>query len=110
MPNGKKVLLVDDSKFTVKRLKEAVEKAGVETHMAYNGKEGFDAIANFKPDIIVTDLLMPEYDGFWLLGEILKADIDVPCLVVSADIQESSYNRVMSSGAVAMFQKEKGSL
>ena len=50
---------------------------------ARNGKEGLEKALLRKPDVIMTDMLMPEYDGMYLVKEVMKA-MPTPIILISA--------------------------
>jgi two-component system alkaline phosphatase synthesis response regulator PhoP len=58
-----KVLLVDDEQDILVLLKYNLEKENFLVQTASNGKEGIEVAKEFKPDIIVLDVMMPEMDG-----------------------------------------------
>jgi putative two-component system response regulator len=68
-----KVLIVDDSASDRSILRHTFQAHGCETIEAENGREGLVKAAEHKPDLIVSDALMPVLDGFGFLREI-KAD------------------------------------
>jgi sigma-B regulation protein RsbU (phosphoserine phosphatase) len=59
-----KVLLVEDQENISKLFSYNLEKAGYECKVAQNGREGYDFAKKYKPDIIISDIMMPEVDGF----------------------------------------------
>ena len=58
---------------------------------ASNGRDGYEIILNQKPDIIITDLMMPVMDGLELLNKIRKTDTikDIPVIMLTARADES---------------------
>lgn len=63
-----KIILIDDDKDLVNSLKLDLEQAGLEVvGVAYDGKQGLEVIGNVPHDVVITDIVMPQYDGFWLL-------------------------------------------
>ncbi len=100
-----KVLLVDDSMFTRSMLKKLVKEMGHEVVEAVNGREGLDAITREEPDIVITDLLMPEVDGIGLLEGVKEKNIDVPVAVLSANVQDSVREQCIKLGAAEFFNK-----
>ncbi len=100
-----KVLLVDDSMFTRSMLKKLVKEMGHEVVEAANGREGLDAITRDEPDIVITDLLMPEMDGIGLLEAVKKKNIDIPVIVLSANVQDTVREQCIGLGAVEFFNK-----
>lgn len=58
-----KILVVDNSPVLLKLVTTFLRDAGHEVRPACNGLEAYDALAAFQPDIVITDLIMPEIDG-----------------------------------------------
>ncbi len=100
-----KVLLVDDSMFTRSMLKKLVKEMGHEVVEAANGREGLDAITREEPDLVITDLLMPEVDGIGLLEGVKEKNIDVPVAVLSANVQDTVREQCIELGAAEFFNK-----
>ena len=70
-----KVLLVDDNAMTIESLRTTVswEKLKLEViGYADNGRSGLEMIQKFHPDIIITDIYMPELDGLSMIEECQK--------------------------------------
>jgi two-component system alkaline phosphatase synthesis response regulator PhoP len=63
MSDKKKVLLVDDDPDFVEAVRVIVESGGYDVSVAYDGKEGLEAVAKEKPDLIVLDVMMPVMNG-----------------------------------------------
>lgn len=62
-----KVLCVEDEHEIRDTMAEILRDEGFEVFEANNGKEGFDSFMQHKPDIIVSDIMMPELDGYGFL-------------------------------------------
>ncbi len=62
--NKHKVLLVEDDKNIARLIKYNLDKGGYEVAHAINGALGYKLLETFKPDIIISDIMMPEVDGF----------------------------------------------
>ncbi len=73
MAQVKRVLLVDDSKTQLTMVQMALSKMGVEVLTAENGIEGVSRAFLDKPDLIVSDVMMPELNGYQLC-RLLKSD------------------------------------
>lgn len=58
-----KVLLVEDEENIATLFKYNLKKSGFECEVACNGIEGLDKVTKFHPDIIISDIMMPEMDG-----------------------------------------------
>ena len=100
-----KVLIIDDSQFTRTMLKRIVKELGYETIEAVDGQEGLDKIINEKPDLAMTDLLMPGMSGIELLTEVKEKGVDVSVIVVSSNIQDTVKKQCMELGAIEFFNK-----
>lgn len=64
------VLVVDDEPDKANLLKVALEMEGYEVQIAVNGREALAAIESFPPDLVVTDVMMPEVNGYELARRI----------------------------------------
>ena len=65
-----KILVVDDDKDIVERLKSKLKREGYKTIVAYDGKQALKKVAKGDPDIILLDLMLPKLNGFDVLREI----------------------------------------
>jgi diguanylate cyclase (GGDEF)-like protein/PAS domain S-box-containing protein len=66
------VLLVDDSATQAQRSSDALEAAGFRVRLAANGREALQDARRSRPDVIVSDVLMPVMDGFALCREVRR--------------------------------------
>ena len=105
-----KILIVDDSYEARDVLRSFIEIHGHEVIEAVDGQDGLEKAKIHKPDLIITDALMPKVDGFTLLRNI-KMDptlSSIPCVFYSA-IYTGSKDRelALSLGAEAFIEKPK---
>ena len=80
------ILLVEDDESAREFMQGTLEEAGCAVVVAGNGRQALERLAQTQPDLIVLDLMMPEMDGFELLG-ILRGRPDwqtIPVIVVTA--------------------------
>jgi len=102
------ILLVDDNEdaaLLIRRLLEAHKKYRI--YIAKDGRDGLEQAKQKLPDLIVTDLTMPEMDGFTLVEE-LKLDPrthDIPVVVVSAKDITPEERKRLDGHIDALFQK-----
>jgi DNA-binding response OmpR family regulator len=61
---GKRVLVVDDEPNIVMSLEFLMRRAGFEVQVARNGREALDALEGAAPDLLLLDVMMPEFDGY----------------------------------------------
>ncbi|MDE5462907.1 response regulator transcription factor [Bradyrhizobium sp. CSS354] len=82
-----RILIVDDEGHIREVIRVALEKAGMDVIEARDGKEALSRFAADKPDLIVLDIGMPEFDGLDVCREVRKSS-DVPILFLSARDEE----------------------
>ncbi|MFT7484414.1 MAG: CheY-like chemotaxis protein [Candidatus Paceibacteria bacterium] len=94
-----RILVIDDSSFQRMTFKHLLLRMGHEPILAENGGIGLLRAVKMNPAAILLDLNMPIIDGFQLLEQLRKRDIDVPAAVISADDQEVNVRRCRELGA-----------
>ena len=99
-----KLLIVDDSRLIRMRLRKMVGEE-YEILEAANGKEALLKAVSEKPDGIITDLLMPEMDGFSFMEQLVNKNLDFPIIVLTADIQSETRKRCADLGAQIVLNK-----
>lgn len=108
-PGTAKVLIVEDDRYISKMYEFKLQLDGMEVEVAENGRIGVEKVKEFKPNIILLDILMPELDGFEVL-KIVKADPetkDIPVLILSNLGQEDHIQKGMQLGAVGFIVKSQ---
>ena len=76
-----KLLFVEDDTSFAFIVKGSLELTGIyQVQTAFNGKEGLNAYYSFNPDVIVSDIEMPEIDGMEMVSQIRKVNEAVPIL------------------------------
>ncbi len=97
----KKILIVDDEKQITRLLKIRMESFGYETDIAYDGEEGLAKVQQYKPDLIILDVMMPKMDGFEVCRR-LKGDPflkNIPVIMLSVKAEEQANDLGVISGA-----------
>ena len=100
-----KILIIDDSRFARNSLARILEQDDHSVEQAGDGKQGIESIVRKSPDLVIADLLMPEMDGFEMLGALKDMESSPPVIIVTADIQDSTRSRCMESGAFKVLEK-----
>ena len=67
-----KILIVEDDHLLSRMYKRILVFGGYEVEIADNGEDGFKKAKSFKPNIILTDVMMPKMNGFTLLKKLKK--------------------------------------
>src|SRR5580693_4344690 len=93
-----KILIVDDEVQITRVLRTALSTQGYSLQVAANGVEGMDALHSWKPDLVITDVSMPEMDGVELCREI-RAVSQIPIIVLSVRNQDLAKIEALDAGA-----------
>ena len=78
-----KILIIDDDPSILTMLKRLLEKAGYEVDTASNGSEGLVRIESCLPDLLVTDIVMPEKEGLELILYLRKEKPGLKIVAIS---------------------------
>jgi CheY-like chemotaxis protein/anti-sigma regulatory factor (Ser/Thr protein kinase) len=101
-----KALVVDDSKVDRLMVGGLLEKDGeIEVFYASDGKEALAKIEESLPDLVITDLVMPELDGLELVGEIRKRFPLVPVILCTSKGSEQTAVEALQRGASSYVPK-----
>jgi DNA-binding response OmpR family regulator len=95
------VLVVEDDPVILRLLEVNFELEGFGVVLAHDGAEGIDAARAKKPDIIISDIMMPKMSGIELV-QALRADAataSIPIILLSAKAQTGDLKSGMDSGA-----------
>jgi two-component system, OmpR family, KDP operon response regulator KdpE len=93
-----KILIVDDEPQITRVLRTALSTQGYSIRIAANGVEGMEAVHAWKPDLLITDVSMPEMNGVELCREV-RAVSEVPIIVLSVRNQELMKIEALDAGA-----------
>ncbi len=98
----KKVLIVEDDKLLREMMFRKLEKEGYEVSAVMDGAVAFDKIKEFKPDIILLDLILPGSNGFEILEKVKREEEfkETPVIVLSNLGQKSEIDKGMELGAI----------
>ena len=78
------ILIVEDESHIAAILHRALQDAGYETYIALDGKMGAEMFDRFRPQLVVTDLVMPEMGGRELCRHVRSAKSGIPILMLTA--------------------------
>lgn len=79
-----RVLLVEDEQTLADIIADTLSEKDFTVTVAYNGVEGLRAFDGERPQVVVTDIMMPGMDGLSLVAELRRRDPSVPILFLSA--------------------------
>ncbi len=78
-----KILIIDDEPPVRKMLRKLLEKSNYYVWEADNGKQGIESYKKNNPDLIITDLIMPEKEGLETIKGIKKMNPDMKIIAIS---------------------------
>jgi response regulator RpfG family c-di-GMP phosphodiesterase len=106
-PMGKKILVVDDSNAVRIMLKEGLLQEGYQVLTAGNGKEALEIVCDNQPDLILSDVYMPEMNGLELCESLHESPFysNIPFVVMSTENNAQNMKKMMQYGAAAFIIK-----
>lgn len=95
------VLIVEDDVFFQKFYSTKLAEVGFKVDIASDGEQGIVKARDFKPDLIILDIIMPNRDGFDFLQDVAKDENlrKIPILVFSTLGQEQDVQKALKLGA-----------
>lgn len=95
---GKRILVVDDESQITRVLRRSLAAHRYEVRVAADGESALDTFRDFHPDLVITDLSMPEMSGIELCREIRKTS-KIPIIVLSVKGEEKIKVSALDAGA-----------
>jgi two-component system alkaline phosphatase synthesis response regulator PhoP len=101
LTSSKSILLVDDEEDILELLSYNFRKSGFRVHLAKDGLEGYRKASELIPDVIITDLWMPEMDGILMCKHIREMnELDLSRIIVlTADADDFKAIAALNAGA-----------
>ncbi|MDG5816192.1 response regulator [Chitinispirillales bacterium ANBcel5] len=78
-----KVMIIDDDELFRGMLLQMMEREGIDAVGTFNGKEGLQIIDSYQPDLIITDIVMPDKEGLETIIELRQHYKHIPIIAVS---------------------------
>lgn len=92
------VLIIEDQAFSRQLLKESLRQKYI-TLVAKNAKEGMALYMMNAPDIVLLDIELPDYDGYYVLHNLLKNDEDAFVVMITASSSRNNVKKAITEGA-----------
>jgi two-component system, NtrC family, response regulator HydG len=102
---GTRALIVDNDAAHAQTVAESLERIGFECAVATSGNQGAQLVANDTFDVVVTDLMMPDIDGFELLKRTKQALPEAEVIMITGHATVPSAVQAMQQGAFNYLQK-----
>ncbi len=98
---NKQIFIVEDSPTQLEQLKIVLEEAGFEYDFAVNGKEALEKISAHLPNLVITDIVMPEMDGYELCKAIKEnpKTKDIPVMLLTTLSDPADVIKGLEAGA-----------
>lgn len=100
-----RILIVEDNNDVSSFIGSIISNANI--YYARNGKDGLEKALQIVPDVIITDIMMPEMDGIEMCAKIRQSDIlcHIPIIIISAKAEQNDKIEGLKSGADAYLYK-----
>lgn len=99
------VLVVDDEPGILESLGILLRNAGFDTHTARGGREGLERLGTLQPDIVLSDIRMPDIGGVEILAAARQQNADTPVILMTAQATLQSAMQAVNEGAFYYIQK-----
>lgn len=94
-----KILIAEDDEVMLTLIKHQLTKEGYSINANLDARKALQSMETFKPDLIITDIVMPFTSGLELIGIVRSSGIKIPILVLSAMDEEATVLEALSLGA-----------
>jgi PAS domain S-box-containing protein len=99
---GIRILLVDDELDTLEMLDAVLKAEGANVRAAISAADGWEILQNWQPDVLVSDIAMPDEDGYSLIAKVRELAPEkggmIPAIAMTAYVRVEDRMRVLSSG------------
>ena len=100
-----KILIIEDVEDARNSIRRTLEMSDYEVIVAPDGKKGLKLIHEQAPDLVITDIFMPEMDGLETIRRIVKSKSNLPVIVITGSIETPFLNAGLQFGAVCGLYK-----
>jgi signal transduction histidine kinase len=106
---GLRVLAVDDDPDSLEVLMSILRLHHATVFGASSATEALDVLQRERPDVMISDIAMPEHDGYWLMQQVRRIAQEggrsVPCIALTAFANETVRRRALATGFAAHLSK-----
>ena len=99
------LLYVEDDKITQEYIKMILEDECKELYIASDGVKGLEIYKKMKPDIVITDINMPNMDGLAMIKALKDIDTNLPIIIISAYDDQENLLQAVNMGCNGFVKK-----
>lgn len=100
------IIIIEDDVDMAEIFEEWAKSAEISVlGVGHDGKEAVGLFEKHRPQIVVLDLMMPYFDGFYAMENIRKIDPDAKFLVLTADITDVTKSRIEQMKSISLMYK-----
>ena len=95
-----RILVAEDDANILRQIEFNLQAGGYEVETALNGMDAFKKMMAHRPDLLITDVMMPEMDGYELVSTLRRDDVlaDLPVIMLTAKSQDWDMMQGYNSG------------
>ena len=99
-------IVIDDDRVSIQLFRDILRMMDIEVLASgFDGKDAVRLYKKYSPDVVFTDILMPENDGFYALEEIRKFDSHAKVVAVTADLTDETAVKLKKLNISAVIYK-----
>ncbi len=104
---SRRILVVDDDREIAMIMKETLERSSYDVVLAHDGIQAIEKSKSEKIDLILLDIKMPFFSGFWFCDAFKQRPEtrDIPIVIVSSALEQQSIQKAYNLGAAGYLSK-----
>lgn len=103
--SAKRLLIFEDNRSINVLMKYLCQKNGFETQIEGDGTRAVDLVKEFRPDLIVLDIVMPGKGGFETCADLRAAGVTIPIIMLTSQVVPEDKSRGLAAGANSYLHK-----
>jgi len=100
-----KVVLVEDSEYTELGFQQTLQQSGYDVDIFHSGQTALPSITQIQPDIVISDVIMPDMDGLDLMKRVFELDPELPVILITGEGDIPTAVRAIQEGAYDFLEK-----
>jgi len=100
------IIIIDDDRDAVETLSDYLKEIKMMVlACGYNGKDAVELYKKHKPDVVLLDLAMPEFDGYYAVENIKKINPEAKIIILTGTVEEKCDKKIDEYEPYAIFTK-----